>query len=190
VVNGIVGRKLSKVCKGWPNLDSLPRFYLQLLDTVVGLDDLKRSLGAVNWARKKVAELAKDYERRFRVAQGRRELKREFYGRVASVLNQVDEHLRFLREARRKVSRFPTLEDEYTVVIAGLPNVGKSSLLKAMTGANPRIESYPFTTDRLLLGYYEMDHERYQVIDTPGLLDRRIEERNPSRGRRSSPSST
>jgi len=68
------------------------------------------------------------------------------------------------------------VEDTFTVVIAGAPNVGKSSLLRRLTGAEPRVESYPFTTKQLLLGYFEHHHRRVQVIDTPGLLDRSFEE--------------
>ncbi|MCS7131524.1 MAG: 50S ribosome-binding GTPase, partial [Hadesarchaea archaeon] len=69
--------------------------------------------------------------------------------------------------------------DMPTIVIAGYPNVGKTTLLRQLTGSEPEIASYPFTTKGLQLGYFDHGHERYQVIDTPGLLDRPLAKRNP-----------
>ena len=57
--------------------------------------------------------------------------------------------------------------------------MGKSTLLKALTGAEPQVASYPFTTQDILMGHFEVRYRRYQVVDTPGLLDRPIAERNP-----------
>jgi len=49
----------------------------------------------------------------------------------------------------------------------GLPNVGKSSLLKELTNANPKVANYPFTTLEPHLGVY------YDLIlaDIPGLIE-------------------
>lgn len=71
---------------------------------------------------------------------------------------------------------YPTLKTgKPTIVIAGAPNVGKSTLLATLTGSKPQTASYPFTTQDLNLGY---DAEGNQFIDTPGLLDRPLSERN------------
>jgi len=60
----------------------------------------------------------------------------------------------------------------------GLSNVGKSSFVALVSSAHPEIASYPFTTKGLAVGHFERNKIRYQVIDTPGLLDRPLEERN------------
>ncbi|MDO8660457.1 MAG: GTPase, partial [Candidatus Woesearchaeota archaeon] len=44
----------------------------------------------------------------------------------------------------------------------------------------PAIAPYPFTTQELMLSYYEYEGVKYQVIDTPGLLDRPLTERKPA----------
>ncbi|MDD2638954.1 MAG: 50S ribosome-binding GTPase [Methanothrix sp.] len=48
----------------------------------------------------------------------------------------------------------------------------------SVTGARPEIASYPFTTKGVGVGHFVRDHQRYQVVDTPGLLDRPLSQRN------------
>jgi nucleolar GTP-binding protein len=40
------------------------------------------------------------------------------------------------------------------------------------------VASYPFTTKGVFVGHFIHDDQKYQVVDTPGLLDRPFEERN------------
>jgi len=68
--------------------------------------------------------------------------------------------------------------DEPAIVIAGYPNVGKSSFVNRVTRASNQIAEYPFTTKGVQIGHFERDHVRYQIVDTPGLLDRPEDERN------------
>jgi len=73
---------------------------------------------------------------------------------------------------------------EYKVVadvgLIGLPNVGKSSLLKALTAANPKIAGYPFTTLEPNLGVItskrlEVRSEKTKglvLVDVPGVVEK------------------
>ncbi len=55
--------------------------------------------------------------------------------------------------------------------IVGLPNAGKSSLLKALTRARPKIANYPFTTINPNLGVAFYNNKEITLADIPGLVE-------------------
>ena len=55
--------------------------------------------------------------------------------------------------------------------IIGLPNAGKSSLLAAITNANPKIANYQFTTLNPNLGIASYDNKEVTIADIPGLVE-------------------
>ena len=57
------------------------------------------------------------------------------------------------------------------VGLVGLPNAGKSSLLGAMTRAQPKVADYPFTTVSPVLGTIDTGDRQLVVADIPGLIE-------------------
>ena len=56
--------------------------------------------------------------------------------------------------------------------LAGLPNAGKSSLLRRISNATPKVADYPFTTVQPVLGTVEgRDGAQLTVVDVPGLIE-------------------
>jgi nucleolar GTP-binding protein len=173
---------LNKIVTKFPQVHELPPFYNELLKITLDYDQLKKSLGAVLWASKKIvsfqiqfcSKLKQSGKIEHTISYGK-----EFYGRVSSVMKQIKKDLEFIEKCRRIMKGFPNIKTSlYTVSLAGYPNVGKSSLLKLLTSSNPEIKNYAFTTKSINTGYFKIDNSKIQVVDTPGAFDRDLKDMN------------
>lgn len=174
---------LGRYVKAFPSIDRQSPFYAELIDVTIGRDKLKKALGAMDWCRGNVARVAKAAKRDIAGARSISridDVRKGAYGRISSFVKQVDKELAFLAKARDTMRKFPAVNpDDMTIVVAGAPNVGKSALVSRISTAKPRVAAYPFTTQEISVGTFERKYIRYQVIDTPGLLDRELGKRNP-----------
>ena len=55
------------------------------------------------------------------------------------------------------------------LILVGNPNVGKSLLFNALTGAYTTVSNYPGTSVEVSRGFCEIEGQRYEVLDTPGM---------------------
>jgi nucleolar GTP-binding protein len=178
-VSHSVHDRLVHVIQTFPEFETLPPFYRETVDILYGIPRLKKALGAVGWAARWSRLHGPDLIYETRRGDDPLAARKKAVARLASVVHQIDSELRFLNEVRNVVRKLPHVEDIFTVVIAGYPNVGKSSFIRLVSTADPEVASYPFTTKGVIVGHRVDGRKRMQFIDTPGVLDRLPEERNP-----------
>ena len=177
----ITSDNLENVVTAWPDFDYIDPFYYELADAIVDVDELRQSLSEVMWASRQIEELGREYQPKLRKTDPEiaRKHRKQAFARIADIMDEIEDDLRAVGDARDALKNLPDIRpDEAAIVIAGYPNVGKSSFVNHVTRASNEIAEYPFTTRGVQIGHVERDHIRYQLIDTPGLLDRPEEDRN------------
>jgi nucleolar GTP-binding protein len=176
----IVSDNLENVVTGWPDFDDIDPFYRELADATVGVDGMRQSLNELGWASRKATDIREEYQRRLAGdADTARKLRKQAFARLADVVEEIEDDIQALSDAKNSLRDLPDIRpDEPTIVVAGYPNVGKSTFVNSLTRASNEIASYPFTTTEIHVGHVESDRIRYQLVDTPGLLDRPADERN------------
>lgn len=154
----------------------LTEFEEALVAGAFGDGTLARSQLRLRRAEERIRDLARDAERATARASGSEELGdqiRAYYGRLSSFVREVDGDIEHLRAITEFLRDRPHLDPSApTLVVAGFPNVGKSSLVARLSTARPKIADYPFTTLSIAVGHADLGFDRLQVLDTPGVLGR------------------
>lgn len=174
--------KLSKIIEEFPRLDDIHPFYGDLLHVLYNKDHYKLALGQVNTARNLIGKISKDYLKLLKYGDSLyrcKSLKVAALGRMCTVIKRISPSLAYLEQIRQHMARLPSIDpNTRTILICGYPNVGKSSFINKITRADVDVQPYAFTTKSLFVGHTDYKYLRYQVIDTPGILDRPFEDRN------------
>ncbi|MEJ5293353.1 MAG: GTPase [Candidatus Methanosuratincola sp.] len=165
-----------------PTIERLHPFYREILELHSGVADVRSALGRISRAARVIREVAKDSQRRIRFAKTPQEAgiaRRAFLGRAASIIRDARGDLQLIADMREKMKDLPAADPSVpTVVLAGYPGVGKSTILRSISRAKPEVRPYPFTTKELMIGHVLVGRRLIQVVDTPGILDRPIGEMN------------
>ena len=183
-------KRIIKIIKKVPIIDDLPDFYRELASVLVNIDELKLTLGKLNGILPILNKIQREYIRKLNKIEAPKEgdqLRRAAFGRISSIINKQNRNLEYLNKIRGRLREIPSID--YTipcVVVAGYPNVGKSSIVKLIsTNKKIEVQEYPFTTKKLSLGHLQIKRKFdtkprgvAQLIDLPGILDRPMARRN------------
>ncbi|GAB4823643.1 hypothetical protein N2152v2_010689 [Parachlorella kessleri] len=174
--------KLSKILDDFPKVDDIHPFYADLMNVLYDKDHYKLALGQLNTARNLIDKISQDYVRLLKYGDSLyrcKQLKRAAMGRMCTLMKRQGPSLAYLEQVRQHMSRLPSIDpNTRTLLVCGYPNVGKSSFMNKVTRADVEVQPYAFTTKSLYVGHTDYKYLRWQVIDTPGILDRPLEERN------------
>ena len=177
-----ITEKLESITKNFPKLDDIHPFYADMINILYDKDHYKLALGTVNTAKNICQKISGDYVKLLKYGDSLyrcKQLKVAALGRMMTTLKKLGASFNYLEEVRKHLSRFPSIDPtERTLILAGFPNVGKSSFMNKITYADSEVQAYHFTTQSLFVGHTYYKNIRWQVIDTPGILDRALEQRN------------
>lgn len=174
--------RLTQILEDFPRMDDIHPFYADLINVLYSKDHYKLALGQINMARTLIDNIGKDYAKLIKFGDSLyrcKELKRAALGRMCTVMKKLNASLGYLEQVRQHLSRLPSIDpNSRTLMITGYPNVGKSSFINKVSRADVEVQPYAFTTKSLFVGHTDYQYSRWQVIDTPGLLDHPLEDMN------------
>eukprot|EP00164_Ancoracysta_twista_P005904 GFYU01008124.1.p1 GENE.GFYU01008124.1~~GFYU01008124.1.p1 ORF type:complete len:654 (-),score=203.06 GFYU01008124.1:142-2103(-) len=174
--------RLGQIILDFPRLDDIHPFYGDLINVLYDRDHYKLALGHINTARTLIDTVGKDYVRLIKYGESLyrcKQLKRAALGRMCTIAKKLSASLSYLEQVRQHLARLPSIDpNTRTLLVCGYPNVGKSSFMNTVTRANVEVQPYAFTTKSLFVGHMDYQYIPWQVIDTPGILDHPLEDRN------------
>jgi small GTP-binding protein len=175
IVKDSIVVRLEKMYNQFPKINDLPLFYIKLMKLTLSIDEFKKSLAAIKWAIGQIQKVHREHIGKIIKCKTRPDAKawiNSFYGRVASILNQIEENFDVLEENRKIMKKYPDIKDMFSICFYGFPNVGKTTLLNQIAGTKAKIAHYAFTTKSINSGYFTLEDTKVQVLDVPGVLAR------------------
>ncbi|MEM0046725.1 MAG: GTPase [Fervidicoccaceae archaeon] len=101
----------------------------------------------------------------------------EISSRLISIVRRNRKLLSEVLEIKKEALLFPDISSKVTIVIAGAPNSGKSTLASRISNARTEIAEYPFSTKIAVPGrFLAEDILDIAVLDTPGIIHESLSE--------------
>lgn len=174
--------KLQQILTDFPKIEEVHPFYADLMNVLYDRDHYKLALGQLSTAKHLIDQIGKEYLKLLKFGDSLyrcKQLKRAALGRMATLMKRQKDALSYLEQVRQHLARLPSIDPSTrTLLVCGYPNVGKSSFMNKVSHAHVDVQPYAFTTKSLFVGHFDYEYLRWQVIDTPGILDHPLDERN------------
>ena len=176
-INIRLNKYLTKIIKSFPK--KFDEIYIDLINTQkINHSDIVNSINKLYELKNKLDKITKSSDEKIKKAKTNLTLSfivKKFFGKVKKLFLDNNIYFENLKESSYYLKSIPKFLDIPTISIGGFPNVGKSTLMKKLTGSKVEIKNYPFTTKNLMFSYLKSGREkRLQIIDTPGLLNREV----------------
>ena len=202
LVYNILLSEINKVIDDAIDINKLHPFYRELIKLLINHNEYERCINELKRSRKLLRrffiryrslvkekrinlEEVKEEERKrliFRYLTEIKKIRREAIGRMLSTVKRKRKCLEIIKKSYIALRNIPSINaDAPSIIVAGMPQVGKSTLVSKISSAKPEVAPYPFTTKSIIIGHIRIEkpyETLIQVIDTPGLLDRPLSERN------------
>ncbi len=184
IIKDILNSRLTKISQTFPYIGNLNIFYQKLFAVTIDIPNFKKSVASLTWAATKIKQFQKIYNSKINKSSQANQIRQysaECYGRISSILKQINPQLLYLEHARRIMRTYPDIKEMYTICLYGFPNVGKSTLLNSLTNTKAEVAAYAFTTKTINAGYlkpttqsnpHSSPQPTIQVLDVPGTLAR------------------
>jgi nucleolar GTP-binding protein len=180
-VHNKIADRLTHIYSSLPDYSKMDEYYLLMSKNIVQekvLDKYKNHYITTIHLINSISEKYKRFVKREKKYTDKLKLKKEYLGRIKSILKKLDGTNEILMGYGKYFRAIPNPQKLFTVVLVGAPNTGKTTLLAEITTADPEINSYSFTTKTLNFGYYKKREEIIQVVDTPGLIHEDFKDMN------------
>ena len=175
-------RKLESIINQFPWVDDIHPFYKEICNLIGSIDKIKQILGRLNGIVQQLHEIEREQLQKLYDTEHPNvmaSVRKEAGGRYASLVKKARGDVKYLIRIVKKLKAVPDFNTSLpTIVVAGAPNVGKSSLVRCISSGFPEVGEYPFTTKEVVFGHADFGMTITQIVDTPGLLDRPFSERN------------
>ncbi|RUM47772.1 MAG: hypothetical protein DSY37_01545 [Hyperthermus sp.] len=159
-----------------PSIKEMGDYHKALLEAFIGIDAYSRALRQLKKGVGLVKKFWDEYKLLITTSNNPREaarFRKEGCGRILSVVRRLNKHLKLLSEVRRELAKTHVIAEGLPiVVVAGIPNAGKSTLVSKLSTAKPEIAEYPFTTKQIIVGKVTTRTPHFYIVDTPGILEK------------------
>ncbi|OQS55196.1 NOG1 [Ecytonucleospora hepatopenaei] len=174
--------RINNILSDFPVIEDLHPFYSEQISILYDRDTYKITLSKLNKIKIQIGKIASNSIKMIKFGDSMYRckcLKVAGLGQMSSTVLKLKEQLSYLENVRQDFNRLPEIDiSGRIIIVAGFPNVGKSSYVSAVTRCKTEVMPFAFTTKSLFVGHVLHKDLKFQLIDTPGILDKPLDERN------------